>query len=207
MIGAQYSQIVNIRTKHRQGARKTQKAKSSQRAKRRRKHSEERVNDKNDRRWPVATIDLESGRRTGRGATPEYVRRQRKSARDSSQPPPATDQAQVILDCQRQIQELQAQLQNLTHFPTGDTSQGSMLMMNPRVSSLPHSSMGAGPTTLQDSHRLMQGHQFNGGVPMSTPSPLQFAPTAMHMGLPANNLLGPAALSYPTQNPHHLHPG
>lgn len=42
---------------------------------------------------------------------------------------------------------------------------------------------------------------------MSTPSPLAFAPPAMHMGLPANNMMGQPALSYPAHNPHQMHPG
>lgn len=157
-IGTQYSQIVNIRTKHRQGIPKKQRAKSGQKSKKWRKYSEDKAKEKNDKRWPVATINLESSRGTGGGATPEHMRRPRTSARDTSQPSPATDQAQVILECQRQIQELQAQLQNLTHFPTGDSSQGSMLLANPRTSTLTHAAMNGGPATLQDPQRLMHGH-------------------------------------------------
>lgn len=78
-------------------------------------------------------------------------------------------------------------------------------MMNPRVSALPHTSMNSGAAAL-DSHRLMQGQQMNSAVPMST-SPLQFAPTTMHMGLPTNNLMGQPTLPYPNQNVHQLHPG
>ena len=77
--------------------------------------------------------------------------------------------------------------------------------MNPRVSALAHTSMSGGPVALQDS-RYVPGHQFNGAVPMSSPSPLQFAPTSMHMGLPSN-LIGQPTLSYPTQNTHQVHPG
>jgi hypothetical protein len=103
-IGTQYSQIVNIRTKHRHGINsRRSKPKSSQRAKKKMtKAPEEPGNEKNDKRWPVATIDLENGQRTGRGATPEHSRKQRASAREgSSQPKPPSDQAQVILECQR----------------------------------------------------------------------------------------------------------
>ena len=61
-IGTQYSQIVNIRTKHRHGVNsRRSKPKSSQRAKKKTtKASEEPANEKNDKRWPVATIDLAS---------------------------------------------------------------------------------------------------------------------------------------------------
>ena len=78
--------------------------------------------------------------------------------------------------------------------------------MNPRVSALPHTSLNTGAATIQDS-RLLPGHQLNGAVPMSNPSPLQFAPTTMHMGLPASNLMGQPALSYPAQGTHQVHPG
>lgn len=76
--------------------------------------------------------------------------------------------------------------------------------MNPRVSALGHTSMNGGPAALQDS-RLMAGHQWSGAVPMSS-SPLQFAPTSMHIGMPASNLIGQPTLPYPNQNTHQVHP-